>query len=65
MFEISPFALYVYSVMGGTLKVNTMFPGMIVQYSINNGTTWSDVLPDMKFDAGVVLLATRSVRCTK
>ncbi|KAK2140752.1 hypothetical protein LSH36_1259g00011 [Paralvinella palmiformis] len=47
-------------VMGGTLKVNTMFPGMIVQYSINNGTTWSDVLPDMKFDAGVVLLATRS-----
>ena len=41
------------------LKVNTMFPGMIVQYSTDNGTTWTDTLPDMKFDSGTVLLATR------
>uniref|UniRef100_A0A0L8GMR0 beta-N-acetylhexosaminidase n=1 Tax=Octopus bimaculoides TaxID=37653 RepID=A0A0L8GMR0_OCTBM len=42
------------------LKVNTAFPGLIVQYSVNGGKTWCDVDDAAKsITDGLVLLRTR------
>ena len=45
---------------GGKLKGNSAFPGLVIQYSTNDGTTWSD-LGDGAMVTGRVTLGTRLV----
>ena len=42
------------------MKGNSAFPGLVIQYSTNDGTTWSD-LGDGAMVTGRVTLGTRLV----
>lgn len=45
-------------VVNGVLETNVALPGLVVQYSTDNGNTWSDVTPGLAL-TGKVVLATR------
>lgn len=47
-------------IVDGKLQVKTILPGLKVEYSTDNGLTWSDVTEKTKVD-GVVLLRSRYV----
>lgn len=47
-------------IVDGKLQVKTILPGLKVEYSTDNGLTWSDVTENTKVD-GVVLLRSRYV----
>src|SRR6218665_2367589 len=46
-------------VVEGRLEVNTLFPGLLVQTSVDGGTTWNDFIRNSTIYNGDVLLATR------
>lgn len=47
-------------IVDGKLRVKSILPGLKVEYSTDNGLTWSDVTENTKVD-GVVLLRSRYV----